>query len=328
MNWLTKVVRPKIRALVGKKDVPDDLWYKCAKCAQMLFHKELEENLHVCHHCGHHLRLSAVRRLDMLFDDGAYNRIELPEVAVDPLKFKDRKRYTDRLRDAQANAVKQNGGADAVIVAHGTIGGQKSVIAAFDFGFLGGSMGQAVGEALIAAAQLAIVQRAPLIVIPSTGGARMQEGILSLMQLPRTVLAVEEVREAGLPYIVVLTDPTTGGVTASFAMLGDIHIAEKGATIGFAGKRVIKDTIRTELPEGFQRAEYMLEHGMVDIVVHRKDLRGTLGRIIDLLVRRTPSAEIVPLDAVANLGAENFKGKTPTVGSALTPVSQDLAADD
>ena len=319
MSWLTNFVRPKIRALVGQKEVPDDLWHKCPECAQMLFHKELEENLHVCHHCGHHLRIEAVQRLDMLFDDAHYSVIELPQVAIDPLKFKDRKRYTDRLRDAHAAADQKAANKDAVVVAHGTIGGNKAVIAVFDFKFLGGSMGLAVGEALIAAAQLAKVQCAPLIVIPSSGGARMQEGILSLMQLPRTVLAVDEVREAGLAYIVVLADPTTGGVTASFAMLGDIHIAEKGATIGFAGKRVIKDTIRTELPEGFQRAEYMLDHGMVDIVVERKHLRGTLGRILDLLNRRVPSADIVPISAENSLNvvADN---------SAAEP--QDIAADD
>ena len=323
MSWLTNFVRPKIRALVGKKDLPDDLWRKCAACDQMLFHKELDDNLHVCHHCGHHLRVGASQRLSMLFDDGVYSTIELPEVEVDPLKFRDRKRYTDRLRDAKAAADGVPGHRDAVIVGHGTIGGSKAVVAAFDFSFLGGSMGLAAGEAMIAAAQLARLQQAPLIAIPSSGGARMQEGILSLMQMPRTVLAVEEVREAGLPYIVVLTDPTTGGVTASFAMLGDIHIAEKGATIGFAGKRVIKDTIRAELPEGFQTAEYMLEHGMVDIVVERKDLRGTLGRIIDLLSRRTPTAEIVPIaDAAGEIGGETGGGL------ALVEAPRDLAADD
>ena len=315
MSWLTNFVRPKIRALVGRKDVPDDLWHKCPACDQMLFNKELDSNLYVCHHCGHHLRLDAVRRLDMLFDDSEYTIIELPKVPVDPLRFRDRKRYADRLREAQAKSAETNAETDAVTVAHGTIGGLRAVIAAFDFSFLGGSMGLAVGEAMIAAAKLAILQEAPLIAIPSSGGARMQEGILSLMQLPRTVLAVEEVREAGLPYIVVLADPTTGGVTASFAMLGDIHIAEKGATIGFAGKRVIKDTIHAELPDGFQKAEYMLEHGMVDIVLERKDLRGVLGRIMDLLERRVPSAEVVPL-------IEQAESEAPA------NLPQELAADD
>ncbi|HSK41127.1 MAG TPA: acetyl-CoA carboxylase, carboxyltransferase subunit beta, partial [Arenibaculum sp.] len=286
MNWLTNFVRPKIRALVSKKEVPDNLWLKCPSCEAMIFRRDLEENLHVCQHCGFHMRLDLVRRLGIMFDKGEYQSIELPKAPVDPLRFRDQKRYADRLKEAQAKTGRQ----DAIIVAHGRMGGMPVVVAAFDFGFMGGSMGVAVGEGLLAAARLAVLQDAPLIVVPASGGARMQEGILSLMQMPRTVIAVEMVKDAGLPYLVVLTDPTTGGVTASFAMLGDLHIAEKGAQIGFAGARVIEDTIRETLPEGFQRAEYLLEHGMVDMVVHRKDLRDTLIRLLDLLRRPQPSA--------------------------------------
>jgi acetyl-CoA carboxylase carboxyl transferase subunit beta len=292
MSWLSNFVLPKIRAVVTKKEVPDNLWDKCPRCGQMLFHRELEANLYVCHACGFHMRLDPKRRLAMLFDDGVYNRIELPKTIVDPLKFRDRKRYADRLKESHAKAGQGN---DAIVVAHGKIGGIATVIAAFDFDFMGGSMGIAVGEGLLAASRLAILQEAPLVAIPASGGARMQEGILSLMQMPRSILAVEAVKEAGLPYIVILTDPTTGGVSASFAMLGDITIAEPEAVIGFAGARVIEETIREKLPEGFQRAEYLLEHGMVDMVVPRKELRDTLARIIALLRHKMPPAEIVPL---------------------------------
>ena len=295
MSWLTNFVRPKIRALVGKEDVPDNLWHKCPNCEQMLFHRELAENLQVCHHCSHHMRLSADERLAMLFDDGDYTRATLPKVPADPLKFRDTRRYGDRLKDAH-NKAKAD---EAIVVAHGRMGGAPAVIAAFEFSFMGGSMGLAVGEGLVAAAKLAIAQRAPLIAIPSSGGARMQEGILSLIQMPRTIIAADQVREAGLPFIVVLADPTTGGVSASFAMLGDIHIAEPGAIIGFAGRRVIEDTIREELPEDFQRAEQLLKHGMVDMVVPRRDLRATLIRVTGLLMRPGPAAEIVPLEGGA-----------------------------
>jgi len=283
MNWITNFVRPKIRALVGKPDQPERLWDRCDNCGQMLFVRELEADNFVCRHCQHHHRIGAAARLRLLFDDGTYTRIELPETPADPLKFRDRKRYTERLREAQA---KKGAGSDALIVAHGTIDGAKAVVAAFDFTFMGGSMGIAVGEGFVAAAKLALMQKAPLIAIPASGGARMQEGILSLMQMPRTTIAVDLVKEAGLPYIVVLTDPTTGGVTASFAMLGDITLAEPGAVIGFAGARVIEETIREQLPDGFQRAEYLQEHGMVDMVVPRTELRSTLGRLIDLLMHQ------------------------------------------
>ena len=294
MSWLTNFVLPKIRAVVTKKETPDNLWHKCPSCGQMLFHRDLEVNLFVCGSCGHHLRLAPARRLALLFDDGKYTVIELPKAVVDPLKFRDRRRYVERLKEAQA---RQDPPRDALVVAHGTIGGVQTVIATFDFEFMGGSMGVAVGEGLLAAARLAVLQEAALIVIPASGGARMQEGILSLMQLPRTTLAVEMVKEAGLPYLVLLTDPTTGGVSASFAMLGDITLAEPGAVIGFAGARVIEETIREKLPEGFQRAEYLLEHGMVDMVVPRRDLRDALVRLIGLLRRREPPAQIVSFRA-------------------------------
>jgi acetyl-CoA carboxylase carboxyl transferase subunit beta len=282
MNWLTNFVLPKIRAVVAKREVPDNLWHKCPGCGQMLFHRELEAALHVCASCGHHLRLPPELRLALLFDAGASVELRLPRTVQDPLKFRDRRRYAERLKEAQ----QKSGGRDAVLVAEGTIGGVKAVVAAFDFEFLGGSMGVAVGEALLTAARRAVDSGAALVVVPSSGGARMQEGILSLMQMPRTTIAVEMVKEAGLPYVVILADPTTGGVSASFAMLGDVTLAEPGAVVGFAGARVIEETIREKLPEGFQRAEYLLEHGMVDMVVPRKELRATLARVLDLLTRR------------------------------------------
>jgi len=282
MSWLTNFVRPKIRALVKKPDTPDNLWDKCPSCGQMIFHRELEANQRVCTHCGHHLRIGVKRRLELMFDDGKYERAELPKVEADPLKFRDRKRYTDRMKESQS----KTGETDAIIVASGTIHGIPVVAAAFNFEFMGGSMGMAVGEGLVKASELAVETGASLIAIPASGGARMQEGILSLMQMPRSVIAVDRVKEAGLPFIVLLTDPTTGGVSASFAMLGDIHVAEPGAVIGFAGQRVIEETIREKLPEGFQRAEYLLEHGIVDLVVPRKELREQLARLIGLLTKR------------------------------------------
>src|SRR6266404_5500036 len=279
MSWLTNFVRPKLQALVRRAEVPDNLWDKCGQCGQMIFHRELEAALRVCSHCGYHMRLPAARRLELLFDEGKYQRIELPKGEADPLKFRDRKRYSDRLREAQTKTAEQ----DAIIVAHGAMGGSPALIAAFNFEFMGGSMGAAVGDGLIAAARLAV----------------LQEGIISLMQMPRSIIAVDEVKEAGLPYIVLLTDPTTGGVSASFAMLGDIAISEPGAVIGFAGARVIEETIREKLPEGFQRAEYLRDHGMIDLVVSRAELRDTLIRIVDLLRHPTPPAEVVSLPVPA-----------------------------
>lgn len=246
----------------------------------MLYHQDLQKNLNVCHHCGHHLRVGVIERLEMLFDDGLYQEVDLPKTGIDPLKFKDRKKYADRLKDAQHNTNRK----DAIVVAQGKIGGQTAVIAAFDFSFMGGSMGMGVGDGLVTASRLAVMLKAPFIVIPASGGARMQEGMMSLMQMPRSVIAVEQVKEAHLPYIVILTDPTTGGVSASFAMLGDIHIAEPGAQIGFAGRRVIQETIRESLPDGFQTAEYLAQHGSVDLVVPRVELRSKLALLLQILM--------------------------------------------
>lgn len=282
MNWLTNFIRPKMRSIVGAKDTPDNLWQKCPSCEGMLFHRDLKENLNVCTHCGHHMRVAVKERLEMLFDNGTYARIDVPNVPQDPLKFRDKKKYTDRLKEAQS----KTGEKDAIIVGEGTIDGLPVIIAAFNFDFMGGSMGAAVGEGLVRAAETAVAKNAALIAIPASGGARMQEGMVSLIQLPRTVIAVQMVKDAGLPFIVLLTDPTTGGVSASFAMLGDIHIAEPGCMIGFAGKRVIEETIREQLPAGFQTAEYCRDHGMVDLVIPRKELPETFARILGLLMRR------------------------------------------
>ncbi len=290
MSWLTEIVRPKIRSWLGQevREVPENLWRQCPACQQMVFHKELESNLKVCPHCSHHMRPTALERLAYTFDDGQFSRIELPRAPADPLRFRDSKRFADRLREAR----EKTGLEDAIAVAHGRVGGQKAVVAAMAFEFMGGSMGPAVGEGIVSAARLAVLQEAALVIFTASGGARMQEGMLSLMQMPRTVIAVQMVKEAGLPFIAVLTDPTTGGVTASFAMLGDVQIAEPGALIGFAGARVIEQTVRETLPEGFQRAEYLHTHGIVDMVVPRAEMRETLGRVIGLLrdVRVEPAA--------------------------------------
>ncbi len=287
MSWIKSFVRPKIQALVTRRNVPEHLWDKCPSCEQMIFHRDLKAQMFVCPHCECHMAITAEQRFQILFDDGEHSIIELPETLVDPLKFRDSRRYADRLKDAQA----KTGLSDAVTVAHGRIGGRDTVIGAFNFSFMGGSMGAAVGEAIIAAARLAVLQQAPLILFPASGGARMQEGIVSLMQMPRTTIAINDVREAGLPYVVVLTNPTTGGVTASFAMLGDITLAEPGALIGFAGPRVIENTLRESLPEGFQKSEYLLEHGMIDAVVHRRDMRDHLIRLLALLMEPRPPCE-------------------------------------
>jgi len=290
MSWLTNYVLPKIRALT-RKDVPDNLWKKCPSCDQMLFHRELAQNLDVCRHCGHHFRIGSEARFKLLFDDGAFEKIEAPKAPQDPLRFRDRKRYAERLREGQAAL---GPGRDAAAIAQGRIGGQPAIVLAFDFAFMGGSMGLAVGEAMLAAARRAVEHNAALIVVPASGGARMQEAILSLMQMPRTILAADMVKEAGLPYIVILTDPTTGGVAASFASVGDITLAEPGAIIGFAGARVIEETIREKLPEGFQRAEYLYEHGMLDQVVPRGELHATLARILSLLREPVQSGRALP----------------------------------
>ena len=286
MSWLNEFVRPKIRTLLGRKEAPDNLWHQCPSCQQMIFHTELASNKKVCPHCGHHMRATAQDRLSWTFDNGSFTRIELPKALPDPLKFRDQKRYADRLKDAREKT-KQD---DAILVAHGTVGGNNSVVAAMSFEFMGGSMGAAVGEGLVAAAKLAVLQNAALIVYAASGGARMQEGAISLMQMPRSIIASQMVKEAGLPYIVVLTDPTTGGVTASFAMLGDIQIAEPGTMIGFAGARVIEQTVREKLPEGFQRAEYLHKHGIIDMVVKRNELSAMLARIISLATANQKAA--------------------------------------
>ncbi len=293
MNWLRDFVRPKLKSLVGGgREIPDNLWHKCPSCSQMIFHRDLEKGLHVCQHCGHHMRISAEARMTMLFDEGAFETIEWDPQVQDPLKFRDRETYAARLKSARA----KTGDQDAILAGVGRVNGQRAVIAALNFDFMGGSMGAAVGAGMLAAARKAVDERAAFVVVPSSGGARMQEGILSLMQMARTTIAVDEVKEAGLPYIVILTDPTTGGVSASYAMLGDVHIAEPGAVIGFAGQRVIEQTIRETLPEGFQRAEYLLEHGMVDMVVPRAELKETLSRVIDLLLNPEPGREVEGTD--------------------------------
>jgi acetyl-CoA carboxylase carboxyl transferase subunit beta len=289
MSWLTEYVRPRIRTLLGQREVPENLWSQCGSCQQMIFTKELEKNFRVCTHCGHHMRGTALERLAWTFDEGSFTRIELPKAPADPLGFRDQKRYSERLREARI----KTGLEDALVVAHGTIGGERAVVAVMEFNFMGGSMGAAVGDGIVAAARLAVLQAVPLIVFTASGGARMQEGAVSLMQMPRTTIAAMLLKEAGLPFIVVLTDPTTGGVTASFAMLGDIQIAEPGALIGFAGARVIEQTVRETLPEGFQRAEYLHEHGILDMVIRRTEMRETLARVIGLLRPYTPEEPVM-----------------------------------
>jgi acetyl-CoA carboxylase carboxyl transferase subunit beta len=283
MNWLTKIVRPKIQSLIGQKsETPDNLWHKCKGCGQLLYVSDIEKNLNICPNCDHHHRIGPTERFKNLFNNGDYGLIELPKAVDDPLKFKDQKKYTERLKIARNKSEFQ----DAIAVAYGQMGNINTVIAVQNFLFMGGSMGVGVGNGVVAAAQHAIEKKAPLILFTAAGGARMQEGILSLMQMPRCTVAVEQLKEAGLPYIVVLTDPTTGGVTASYAMLGDIQIAEPNALICFAGPRVIKDTIREELPEGFQKSEYLLEHGMIDMIVNRADLRDKLTQLLGLLMNK------------------------------------------
>lgn len=308
MNWLTNVIRPSIRSLVGEqKDVPDNLWQKCPKCDGMLFHKEIKANDNVCYHCDFHMALPVTRRLEIMFDDGKYQKIALPKVPHDPLKFKDKKKYADRLKDTRA----KTGEDDALMIGVGQIGGQNAVIAAFNFAFMGGSMGTAVGEGIVRAAEEAVKTKSALIVVPASGGARMQEGMLSLMQMPRTIIGVDMVKEAGLPYIVLLANPTTGGVSASFAMVGDIHISEPGATIGFAGRRVIEETVRETLPDDFQTAEYLLEHGMVDMVVPRAELNKEIGKLLDLLMNTVKDFVPTEVENAKGSKAKNSNGKKP-----------------
>ena len=316
MSWLTSFVRPTIRSLVRKREIPENLWEKCPSCEKMIFHRDLVANLQVCPLCDHHLRLGVRERLASLFDRGEYERIAVPDVVVDPLKFRDSRRYTERLKDYRA----RTGEDEAFIVAAGEMGRLPVVAAAQNFAFAGGSLGVAGGEAMVTAAREAVQRRAALLAVCASGGARMQEGILSLMQMPRTTVAVDTVREARLPYFVMLTDPTTGGVTASYAMLGDVAIAEPGALIAFTGPRVIENTIKEKLPEGFQRAEYLLEHGMVDMVVHRGRLRETLIRLLDLFLN--PHAK-----ASGETGEGVLAIPPPPTAAASAPAANDGAAD-
>jgi len=287
MNWISNYVRPRINSIFSRREVPENLWSKCDECGTMLFHRELADNLNVCPSCGHHMAITPRARFAALFDGGVFTEVKVPEPITDPLQFRDQKKYPDRLREAR----KTTGEKEAMLVAEGEMGRTPIVAAAQDFAFMAGSMGLYVGNAILAAAQRAVQLKRPLILFSAAGGARMQEGILSLMQMPRTTVAVDMVKEAGLPYIVVLTHPTTGGVTASYAMLGDVQLAEPNALIGFAGQRVIEQTIREKLPEGFQRSEYLLDHGMLDRVTPRGRLKDELVTIVRMLMRQTPAVK-------------------------------------
>ncbi|KQS76086.1 acetyl-CoA carboxylase carboxyl transferase subunit beta [Rhizobium sp. Leaf384] len=287
MNWITNYVRPKINSMLGRREVPENLWIKCPETGEMVFHRDLEDNKWVIPASGFHMKMPAKARLKDLFDAGVYETLPQPKVAQDPLKFRDSKKYTDRLRDSRAKTEME----DTILAGLGTVEGLKLVAVVHEFAFMGGSLGIAAGEAIIKAFERAIAEKCPLVIFPASGGARMQEGILSLMQLPRTTVAVQMLKEAGLPYIVVLTNPTTGGVTASYAMLGDLHLAEPGAEICFAGKRVIEQTIREKLPEGFQTSEYLMDHGMIDMVIKRHDIPQTLARVLKIMLKK-------PVDAV------------------------------
>jgi acetyl-CoA carboxylase carboxyl transferase subunit beta len=287
MNWIANFVRPRIKGLMARTvaPTPDNLWRKCTGCGEMIFHRDLVAADNVCPQCGHHMRIGPKERFATLFDEGAYDVLPSPDVPQDPLRFRDDKRYVDRLKEYRAKTAQP----DALVSAKGNLDGLAVVISVQSFEFMGGSLGLATGAALVAAMRVAAAEHKPFILVVSSGGARMQEGILSLMQMPRTTVGVDMLNEAGVPYIVVLTDPTTGGVSASYAMLGDVQIAEPGALIGFSGPRVIEQTIRERLPEGFQRAEYLLDHGMIDMIVHRHHLKETLSRVLRLLTKRPPA---------------------------------------
>jgi acetyl-CoA carboxylase carboxyl transferase subunit beta len=285
MNWISNVVRPKIRGML-RREVPENLWIKCPETGQLVFYKDVEANQFVIPGSNYHMRMSPAARMKAMFDNETWFDVALPEVALDPLKFRDERRYADRLKDARA----KTGSNDAVKLGYGKLDGMAVVVAVQDFEFMGGSLGMAAGEAIIKGLDTAVEKGCPFVLFAASGGARMQEGILSLMQMPRTTIAVQNLHETRKPYIVVLTNPTTGGVTASYAMLGDVHIAEPGALIGFAGPRVIEQTIREKLPEGFQRAEYLRDHGMVDMVVHRHHLRATIAKLCRLLLKAPPAA--------------------------------------
>jgi acetyl-CoA carboxylase carboxyl transferase subunit beta len=296
MNWITNFVRPKINSMLGRPatDTPENLWIKCPETGEMVFHKELEANKWVIPNSGYHMKMPARERLNDLFDDAAYELLPQPKVAQDPLRFRDNKKYADRLRDGRT----KTGLEDTILAGVGYVRGVRMVGVVHEFNFMGGSLGLAAGEAIIKAFERAIQEKCPLVMFPASGGARMQEGILSLMQLPRTTVAVDMLKESGMPYIVVLTNPTTGGVTASYAMLGDVHLAEPGAEICFAGKRVIEQTIREKLPEGFQTSEYLMEHGMVDMVIDRREIPETLARMCRMMMRM-PAEEMKQLALAA-----------------------------
>lgn len=299
MNWINNVVRPRIRSFLKPKDTgSENLWVKDPESGEMVFYRDLEANMWVVPNSGYHMKIKAADRLATFLDEGQYKTISLPSVAQDPLKFRDSKRYTDRLKEQRL----KTGAEDAVTVATGELFGQAVTVAVQDFDFMGGSLGLAAGSAIVTGLETAAAKKTPFVLFVSSGGARMQEGILSLMQMPRTTVGVLRLREAGLPFIVVFTNPTTGGVTASYAMLGDVHIAEPGALIGFAGPRVIEQTIREKLPKGFQRSEYLYEHGMVDMVVHRHNLRQTIGSIVGILTK-APVREELSENAPARLAA-------------------------
>lgn len=280
MNWITNLVPPKIGNLLNRKDMPENLWIKCPESGEMVFHKDLEANMGVVPASGHHMKITAKERLGFLFDEGDYEIIPMPKVAQDPLKFRDKSRYSDKLKDAR----KKTGLEDSILAAKGKVEELDMIVVVHEMQFIGGSLGMAAGDMIVKAMELAAETKTPLVLFAASGGARMQEGILSLMQLPRTTVGVQRMKDAGVPYIVVLTNPTTGGVSASYAMLGDVHIAEPGAVIGFAGRRVIEGTIREKLPDDFQTAEYLQEHGMVDMIVSRLDMKSTLSRVIRLLL--------------------------------------------
>jgi acetyl-CoA carboxylase carboxyl transferase subunit beta len=310
MNWLTNVVRPKIRDFLARRESPENLWLKCPETGQLVFYKDVEANQFVIPSSNYHMRMGALARMKSIFDGGTWQDITVPEVVVDPLRFRDERRYADRLRDARV----KTGLNDAIKLGHGMLDDLPVVVGVQDFDFMGGSLGMAAGEAVIAGLEAAVRHRTPFIMFAASGGARMQEGILSLMQLPRTTVAVEMLRDARKPYIVVLTNPTTGGVTASYAMLGDVQIAEPGALVGFAGPRVIEQTIREKLPEGFQKAEYLRDHGMVDMVVHRHKLRSTLADLCRILTKTPAPSPRPSLPAPAQAAAE----ATPTVAPVTT----------
>jgi acetyl-CoA carboxylase carboxyl transferase subunit beta len=323
VNWIQNVVRPKISNFWTKRESPENLWIKCPESGEMVFHKDLEMNQFVFPDSNYHQRINASTRFGLLFDNGEFEKIALPPVAADPLKFRDERRYTERLKAARA----KTGMEDAVLAGVGLVEGVEIAAAVQDFDFMGGSLGMAAGEAIIVAAEAACDRHLPFVLFAASGGARMQEGILSLMQLPRTTVAVQRVREAGLPYIVVLTNPTTGGVTASYAMLGDVHIAEPGALVGFAGPRVIEQTIREKLPAGFQRAEYLMEHGMVDMVVHRHELKSTIAKLCRMFTGLPEPVTLEPDAAAAGNGEADSADVLETGEADAAETDTDAGAD-